>query len=319
MKRTQPISIVSVNISEKKGTVKTPVSEVVLTETGIPEDAHSGGWHRQVSILSIEQIDDFSTRFGRTVRPGEFAENITTSGIDLREVALLDRFVIGDAELEVTQIGKECHGDACAIFREVGACVMPNEGIFSRVIRGGRVKPGDVACHFPKMLRFAIITLSDRASKGQSDDRSGPEIQEILERRFSQNRWRTAYKRLVLPDDAPALKSAVEQACSEGVDFIFTTGGTGIGPRDITPDVLEPMFDRKLPGVMEHIRLKYGADNPKALLSRSTAGMIGGVLVYALPGSVRAVREYMEEIQKTLEHCLYMIHGIDVHEKHAKI
>ncbi len=317
MEKHRSIQVVSVNISEKKGTGKTPVSEVVLTETGIPEDAHSGHWHRQVSILSIERIEDFSARFGRTVHSGEFAENMTTSGIDLREIALLDRFAIGDAELEVTQIGKVCHGDTCAIFREVGVCVMPSEGIFCRVIRGGRIKPGDTIQHLPNTLRFLIITLSDRASSGLISDRSGPEILDILERHFSQSRWRTVYERLMLPDNAESLEAAVERACADGVDGIFTTGGTGIGPRDITPDVLEPMFDRKLPGVMEYIRSKYGADNPKALLSRSTAGMIGGVLVYALPGSVRSVREYMEEILKSLEHGIYMIHGIDIHDQPA--
>lgn len=314
MEEHRSIQIVSVNVSEKKGTVKIPVTEAMLSETGISEDAHSGSWHRQVSLLSVETIGDFSARFGRTVNPGEFAENITTKGIDLRDVALLDRFVIGDAELEVSQIGKTCHGETCAIFREVGACVMPGEGIFCRVIRGGRIKPGDAVRYLPQKLRFMVITLSDRASGGLISDRSGPEIQDMLERSFSQSRWRTEYERRILPDDALVLKSAVEQACSEHIDFIFTTGGTGIGPRDITPETLEPMFDRKLPGLMEHIRLKYGADNPKALLSRSTAGMIGGTLVYALPGSVRAVREYMEEILKTIEHSIYMLHGIDIHD-----
>ncbi len=315
MKKNQPITVVSVNISENKGTVKTPIPEIIITETGVSGDAHAGGWHRQVSILSIECIREFSSQFNRKISPGEFAENISTSGVDLRDVALLDRFSIGDAELEVTQIGKVCHGDACAIFREVGACVMPQEGLFCRVIRGGRVKPDDAVRHTPKKLRFVIITLSDRASRGFAADRSGPGMQEILEDHFGRGRWRTSFERLVLPDDASALKSTVERACSEGVDFIFTTGGTGIGPRDITPDVLEPMFDRKLPGVMEHIRLKYGADNPKALLSRSAAGIIGKTLIYALPGSVRAVREYMEEILRTLEHCIYMLHGIDIHER----
>jgi molybdenum cofactor synthesis domain-containing protein len=97
------------------------------------------------------------------------------------------------------------------------------------------------------------------------------------------------------------------------MDLIITTGGTGIGPRDITPDVVRPLLTREIPGVMEHIRVKYGMENPKALLSRAVAGAAGKTLVYTLPGSVKAVHEYMTEIIKTLEHTFYMLYGIDVH------
>ena len=305
--------IVSVNISRDKGTVKTPVSTVTLTDTGIPEDAHSGTWHRQVSLLSRELIDAFSSENQRTIKPGEFAENITTKGIDLKNICLLDRFRIGDAELEVTQIGKVCHGDSCAIFKEVGACIMPKEGLFCRVINGGVIKAGDEIKHRPKMLRVVIITLSDRINRGLGEDRSGPAIRETLESYFMKGRWRTDFEMTIIPDDENSLRKLVDEACGRSVDFIFTTGGTGIGPRDITPDVLNSMFDRTLPGVMEYIRMKFGAGNPKALLSRSIAGVIGDTLVYALPGSVRAVREYCDEILKTAEHCLFMLRGIDSH------
>ena len=135
----------------------------------------------------------------------------------------------------------------------------------------------------------------------------------MLEKFFTGKPWRTKYTDVVLPDDARSLKKAIENACEEGVDFIFTTGGTGIGPRDITPDVVSSMADRIIPGIMEHIRMKYGEKNPKALLSRSIVGLIGRSHVYTLPGSVKAVKEYMEEILKTLEHCIFMVRGIDVH------
>ena len=95
--------------------------------------------------------------------------------------------------------------------------------------------------------------------------------------------------------------------------MIFTTGGTGIGPRDITPDVVAPMLDRELPGVMEFIRMKHGERLPSALLSRSVAGTIGNMLIYTLPGSVKAVREYTAEILRTLPHSLLMLHGINAH------
>ena len=94
---------------------------------------------------------------------------------------------------------------------------------------------------------------------------------------------------------------------------MITTGGTGIGPKDFTPDVIRPMLDKEIPGLMDHIRLKYGAEKPNALISRSIAGVMGNTLVFALPGSVKAVNEYMEEILKSFWHMIYMLHGIDSH------
>ena len=137
------IKIISVNISEKKGTVKHPVDSITLNKTGVVNDAHSGNWHRQVSMLGTESIHKFSKESNRPIKYGEFAENITTQGIILHHSNILDRFHVGDVVLEVTQIGKKCHGDSCAIFKEVGSCVMPKEGIFCRVIHGGTLKAVD--------------------------------------------------------------------------------------------------------------------------------------------------------------------------------
>ncbi len=141
--------VASINISAGKGTIKHPVTECSVDEHGIVGDAHAGPWRRQVSLLNEESIARFSSAKGREFRPGEFAENITVRGIDLGAVGELDRLVMGDVQLEVTQIGKECHGGDCAIFREVGECVMPKEGIFCRVLRGGTIRCGDVVeCRF---------------------------------------------------------------------------------------------------------------------------------------------------------------------------
>jgi MOSC domain-containing protein YiiM len=144
------IKVISVNISIKKGTIKTPVPKIILNEKGVEGDAHAGDWHRQVSLLAKESIEKWAKQAGRTVGWGEFAENITTEGITLYETKPGDRFIIGDVELEVTQIGKKCHGTGCAIFKEVGNCVMPKEGIFAKVIKHGEVKAGDRIEFVPK-------------------------------------------------------------------------------------------------------------------------------------------------------------------------
>jgi len=133
--------VVAVNISKQKGVQKTPVAEVQLQENhGIVGDAHSGDWNRQVSLLAEESIDKMR-RMGLDVDPGAFAENITTRGVDLVSMPIGTRLVLGDTLLEVTQIGKECHS-RCAIYHQAGDCVMPKEGIFAKVIRGGVVQAG---------------------------------------------------------------------------------------------------------------------------------------------------------------------------------
>ena len=137
--------VVSINISDKKGMRKTPVKEILLkAEYGMEGDAHaSSEWHRQVSLLALESIRKMQ-EMGLDVKAGDFAENVTTEGIDLVSLPVGTRMTIGeDIELEVSQIGKECH-TRCAIYYQAGDCVMPKEGIFVRVIKGGRIKEGDV-------------------------------------------------------------------------------------------------------------------------------------------------------------------------------
>ncbi len=136
--------VVAVCSSEKKGQKKKAIEEGILKENyGLVGDAHAdSGWHRQVSLLAQSSIDKIRA-LGADVGPGDFAENLTTEGIELFTLPIGTRFSVGqDVILEMTQIGKECH-DRCAIFKQVGTCVMPTEGIFTRVIKGGRVRSGD--------------------------------------------------------------------------------------------------------------------------------------------------------------------------------
>jgi MOSC domain-containing protein YiiM len=135
--------VVAVSISQRKGLKKTNVPECeLLVNEGFENDAHAGDWHRQVSLLAMESIARIQET-GLDVTPGDFAENITTTGLKLWELPLGTRLAVGrQALLEITQIGKECH-DRCAIYQQVGDCVMPREGVFARVLQGGTVRPGD--------------------------------------------------------------------------------------------------------------------------------------------------------------------------------
>ena len=136
-------SVLSINISEKKGTPKTKINPgVLIADFGFEGDAHAGKWHRQVSFLAKESIDKSKGLPTDGLCHGVFAENITTEGIILHTLPVGTRLKVGECTLEITQIGKECH-DGCAIRQLVGQCIMPREGIFARVIKGGQVYEGD--------------------------------------------------------------------------------------------------------------------------------------------------------------------------------
>ena len=132
----------AVCISEKKGTAKKNIKEAeIIQNFGLKDDAHAGNWHRQVSLLSFEKIEEFKS-LGVDVKDGDFGENLIVEGIDLSKLPIGTKMAINEVLLEVTQIGKECH-TGCAIAQAVGKCIMPTEGIFARVLKGGRVKVGD--------------------------------------------------------------------------------------------------------------------------------------------------------------------------------
>lgn len=135
--------VIAVCTSRKKGTPKTDVGVGLVEEGfGIQGDAHGGDWHRQVSLLSIEQIQSMREK-GLEVGPGSFAENITTEGFDLGTVKIGDKLMVGSTVLlEVTQIGKECH-TRCAIYHTIGECIMPEQGVFAKVLQGGEIQVGD--------------------------------------------------------------------------------------------------------------------------------------------------------------------------------
>lgn len=147
--------VVAVSLSATTGVSKTNVPEAeVIADFGLKGDAHAGAWHRQVSLLAQESIDKMRAA-GLELRPGDFAENITTVGLDVPNLPVGARLQVGaEVELEITQIGKACH-QGCAIRQQVGDCVMPREGIFARVLKGGRIRPGD---------RIEVVDVSGRTA-----------------------------------------------------------------------------------------------------------------------------------------------------------
>jgi len=138
--------VTSINISDRKGVRKLPgVTGTLIAGRGLAKDAHAAEWHRQISLLAQESIDKMSA-LGLSVGPGDFAENITTSGLDLLSLPVGTELGIGQtARVEITQIGKECHA-RCAIYYQAGDCVMPKEGVFAAVKVGGEIRVGDRIC-----------------------------------------------------------------------------------------------------------------------------------------------------------------------------
>jgi len=303
------IKVLSVNTSAERGR-KYPVPEVTIGAEGIQGDVHSGMWNRQISILDVSHAERFSRLSGgRKPEYGAFAENLSTAGLEDVRVLPFDRFENEETGLEVTQCGKPFHGS----FREAGNYVMPREGIFCRSTKKGILRAGDSLQWIPKVFKVMIVTLSDRASKGVYEDLSGPEIAIFMEEWFEKTEWRYEINNLIIPDNPQMLRELLEEAPGRGTDIIITTGGTGIGPRDFSPEVVKSIIEKEIPGIMEMIRMKYGMEKPNALLSRSIAGTLGKSLIFALPGSLKAVKEYMPEILKTLRHMIFMLHAVDTH------
>ena len=300
--------LIAICISEKKGTQKTPVDEAVLAVNhGIEGDAHAGNWHRQVSLLGLEKIEAFREK-GADVEFGAFGENLIVEGIDFRTLPVGTRFRIGDALLEMTQIGKECHSH-CAIFHMVGDCIMPREGVFAKVLEGGTIRPGDPVEEIPpaadRPFTAAWVTLSDKGAVGQRKDESGPLIGEMVtEAGFE------VVESVLIPDEYELItKELIRLADQRQVNLILTTGGTGFSVRDITPEATMEVCQRMAPGIAEAIRAYSMTKTPRAMLSRAVSGIRGQTLIINLPGSPKAVRESLEFILPSLNHGLEILTG----------
>ena len=302
--------VLAVCISDIKGIQKTEIPEGNLVEDwGIEGDAHAGKWHRQVSLLSFEKIEEFRAK-GAEVDFGAFGENLIVEGFDLRTIPVGTRFKIGDALLELTQIGKECHSH-CAIYKVMGDCIMPREGVFTKVLKGGTVEAGDkveqLALDPARPFSAAVITLSDKGSRGEREDKSGPLIVERLEKEGYD-----VVETLLLPDERFKLEYELKRLTDQRqVNVIFTTGGTGFSERDVTPEATLAVCDRTAPGIAEAMRWYSLQITPRAMLSRQASGIRKKTLIINMPGSPKACREDLDFILPSLAHGLGILRGTE--------
>lgn len=295
-------------ISEKRGTEKTEVPEAeIKKEWGICNDAHGGNWHRQISLLSGEKIDEFRSR-GADIANGAFGENLIIEGYDLRALPVGTRFRIGEVLLELTQIGKECHSH-CEIYKRMGDCIMPREGVFAVVIEEGHIKKGDPVTVLPasadRPFTAAVITLSDKGAAGEREDKSGPLIVSMLE-----EAGYDVVEAMLLPDARGPLEYQMKRLADQRqVSLILTTGGTGFSERDITPEATKAVCDRMARGIAEAIRGYSMTITKRAMLSRAESGIRKKTLIVNLPGSPKAVKEALEFVLPELAHGLGILRG----------
>lgn len=300
--------IKAVCLSEAKGTEKRPVASVTLIANhGLSGDAHAGNWHRQVSLLSSDKVDEFNARGGKA-EIGAFGENILVSGIDFKSLPVGSILRAGEVVLKMSQIGKECHSH-CQIFHRVGDCIMPREGVFATVEHGGELHAGmELTVEPPPVdapLRAAVMTLSDKGFAGERVDTSGPRAAQLLSAAGYD-----VVELVLLPDAQKKIeRELIRLADSRQVDLIITTGGTGFSLRDVTPEATLAVATRTAPGIAEAIRSESLKLTPRAMLSRGASVLRNKTLIVNLPGSTKAVEEGLAVILPQLEHGLRILKG----------
>jgi molybdenum cofactor synthesis domain-containing protein len=311
-------NIVAICVSEEKGTAKQPASEARCIENyGLENDAHAGQWRRQVSLLSLESIEEFRRR-GAIAPFGCFGENLVVRGIDFASLPIGTRLACGEVLLEMSQIGKECR-KPCRIFESMGECIMPVQGVFAVVLRGGIIRTRDEMIALPPekhadapaggkvAYAAAVLTLSDKGAAGQRADESGRTVVSILTSRG----YRVVHHG-ILPDDLPAISAELARLADEGgINLILTTGGTGFSKRDVTPEATLQVVTRQCPGIPEAMRAFSLTITRRAMLTRAAAGIRGETLIVNLPGSPKAVSECLGHIMDELEHGLDILTGRD--------
>ena len=294
----------AVCISKKKGTPKTDVGCAKIIENfGLENDAHAGSV-REVSLLSWEKVEEFK-KSGAEVSPGDFGENLLIEGFDFKTFPVGTRFKCNDVILELIQIGKKCHS-ACTVTQRTGKCIMPQEGVFAHVVHGGTVSAGDeIELLEGRRFSAAVLVASDRCSKGEREDKSGPAIKEALEKAG----YLVTGITLLSDDEEGLYKTLCSIADVQKPDVIFTSGGTGFSPRDMMPEATRRAATKDAPGIAEAIRAYSMTITPRAMLSRAVSVIRGKTLIINLPGSPKAGKECVEYVLPALEHGIPVLRG----------
>ena len=292
--------VLAVCLASEKGTAKRNAGRAeFVIEHGLKGDAHAGSWHRQVSLLSHGKIEAFRAK-GAKVEDGDFGENLVVCGIDFRTLPVGTLLRCADVILEITQIGKECHSH-CAIYKSMGDCIMPREGVFAKVVKGGVIASGDeMEIVESAPYRVWVITSSDSGSRGEREDLSGPIVKDLAEAAGY-----TASGYTLLPDDQEKMESELKRICDGGLaELILTTGGTGFSRRDRVPEATLAVAERLVPGIAEAMRSMSLHITKRAMLSRAVSAIRKNTLIVNLPGSPKAARENLEFIIGELRHGL---------------
>ena len=294
----------AVCISTQKGTAKQNIDKCNLIEGfGLENDAHAGS-DRQVSLLSYDIEIAFANKTGLDIEPGVFGENLLVSGFDFKKCAIGTRLECGDVILEIMQIGKTCH-EGCNIRQMTGDCIMPREGVFAKVIKGGIIAEGDEMSFIKRDYTAAVITASDRSFAGRREDVSGPLIKEMLEKYG----YDVISYDLLSDDEEMIYDKLVDISDNAAPDVIFTTGGTGFSVRDRVPEATLRAGERNAPGISEAIRNYSMGLTRKAMLSRAESVIRKRTIIINLPGSPKAVKECLDFIIPALAHGIDILRG----------
>ena len=299
--------VLAVCTSEKKGLQKHDVHSAHFeTEWGIDGDAHAGKWHRQISLLSADKIEAFNQK-GANVIPGAFGENLVVEGFDFRALPVGTLLRCSDVLLEMTQIGKECHSH-CEIYKKMGDCIMPREGVFARVLEPGTITVGDEMVIVPREGHFpwqaAVICLS-----ANSDSKCDNELGAAISNRLTKSGY-AVLEDLVVPKDARVLKQQIIRLCDQRqLDLILTTGGIGCSKDDITPEATLAVADKNVPGISEAIRSAAVQVCDKAMISRGASVIRGKTLIINLPDNLQTCMDTMDVFMDTIPQAMAQLRG----------
>ncbi|MBX7257668.1 MAG: MOSC domain-containing protein [Candidatus Hydrogenedentes bacterium] len=298
-------------ISERRGIQKRALryGELIVNQ-GLEGDAHSGPWHRQLSLLDYSDIEWMRSKGLQNLEPGAFGENLVIAGINLASLGLGSRIRVGaTAELTVTQRGKVCH-NRCEIFYKAGDCIMPTRGVFVRIRTGGSVVVGDpvdvLETISPQLFQVVVLTVSDKGSRGERIDTAGPAVAQQLRDQLPSH----IYTNEIVSDDQEQIEDRLKHyASGHGIDLVVAVGGTGFSPRDVTPEAVCAVVERLTPGLDEAMRRASFERTHHAMLSRATSGILGQTLILSLPGSERSAIENLNAILPALPHGLQKLRG----------